>query len=93
MNILKKWIFSDDYDIAIKELKNYQEKLLHCKEEPIWEKKCLTVEEAAAYSGIGRSKLRQLANKSGCTFAIRMGYTIYIVREQLDKYIEKQFRI
>ena len=31
------------------------------KEVPIWEKSNLTLEEAAAYSGIGISKLRELA--------------------------------
>lgn len=29
-------------------------------DKPIWEKKCLSIEEAAAYSGIGITKLRQL---------------------------------
>ena len=27
---------------------------------PIWEKACLTIEEAAEYTGIGRTKLRAL---------------------------------
>lgn len=30
-------------------------------DKPIWEKKCLSIEEAAAYSGIGITKLRQLS--------------------------------
>lgn len=33
------------------------------KEVPIWEKSNLTLEEAAAYSGIGINKLRDLTNR------------------------------
>ena len=32
------------------------------KEVPIWQKSNLTLEEAAAYSGIGMGKLRELTN-------------------------------
>lgn len=32
------------------------------KEIPIWEKANLTLEEAAAYSGIGTGKLREITN-------------------------------
>lgn len=32
------------------------------KEVPIWEKSNLTLEEAAAYSGIGINKLREISN-------------------------------
>lgn len=60
---------------------------------PIWKKSNLTVEEAAAYSGIVRTKLRELSNQAGCSFAIWIGNKIHIVRERLDKYIDKQFRI
>ena len=33
---------------------------------PIWERSTLTVEEAAAYSGIGRNKLRSITDKEDC---------------------------
>ena len=75
------------------EVRTYQEKLISNAEEPIWERKWLTIEEAAAYSGIGRTKLRELSNQAGCPFAIWIGNKIHIVRERLDKYIDKQFRI
>ena len=94
MSILKNLTNSNDDEWLIAEIKAYQEKLFSNKEEePIWEKKWLTIEEAAAYSGIGRTKLRELSNKAGCPFAIWMGNKIHIVRERFDKYIEKQFRI
>ena len=40
-------------------------------EVPIWEKSNLTLEEAAAYSGIGINKLRQLTNDEDCEFVVR----------------------
>ena len=43
-------------------------------DKPIWEKKCLSIEEAAAYSGIGIIKLRQLC-VSGQTKIFRLRRT------------------
>ena len=39
-------------------------------EVPIWEKANLTLEEAAAYSGIGINKLRDLSNNDNCKFVL-----------------------
>ena len=39
-------------------------------EVPIWEKTNLTVEEAAAYSGIGRNKIRELSDDDRCPFVL-----------------------
>ena len=36
------------------------------KDVPIWEKSNLTLEEAAAYSGIGINKLRKLSDDESC---------------------------
>lgn len=63
------------------------------KEIPIWEKKWLTLEEAAAYSGIGRNKIRELSQQKNCPFAIWLGGKLYIIREKLDDFTDKQFRI
>ena len=62
-------------------------------EVPIWEKKCLTLEEAAAYSGIGRNKIRELSQQKNCPFAILLGGKLYIIREKLDDFTDKQFKI
>lgn len=43
------------------------------KEIPFWEKSNLTLEEAAAYSGIGVNKLRELTNEEGCEFVLWVG--------------------
>lgn len=72
----------------------YKKMILSRTEEiPIWERKWLTVEEAAAYSGIGRTKLRELANQKGCPFVIWMNNKIHIIRDKFDKYIEAQYRV
>lgn len=40
------------------------------KEVPVWEKSNLTLEEAAAYSGIGIHKLREFSDKEDCEFVL-----------------------
>ena len=40
------------------------------KEVPIWEKSNLTLEEAAAYSGVGINKLRSLSDHEHCQFVL-----------------------
>ena len=63
------------------------------KEVPIWEKSNLTLEEAAAYSGIGINKLRQLTDKEDCEFVLWVGTKRLIKRKMLDEYIEKAYSI
>ena len=63
------------------------------KEIPIWEKSNLTLEEAAAYSGIGINKLRKLTNDDQCEFVLWVGTKRLIKRKKLDQYLEKHFSI
>jgi excisionase family DNA binding protein len=58
-------------------------------EVPIWEKSNLTLEEAAAYSGIGINKRREITNERGCNFVLFIGTKRLIKRRLLDAYIEK----
>ena len=58
-------------------------------EVPIWEKSNLTLEEAAAYSGIGINKLREITNEQGCNFVLFVGTKRLIKRRLLDAYLEK----
>ena len=60
-------------------------------EVPIWEKSNLTLEEAAAYSGIGINKLRQLTNDEDCEFILWLGTKRLIKRRKFDEYIEKLY--
>lgn len=63
------------------------------KEVPIWEKSNLTLEEAAAYSGIGINKLRKLTDGERCDFVLWIGTKRLIKRRKLDEYIEKMYSI
>ncbi len=63
------------------------------KEVPIWEKSNLTLEEAAAYSGIGINKLRKLTNDEKCDFVLWVGTKRLIKRKKLDEYLERHFSI
>ena len=60
-------------------------------EVPIWEKSNLTLEEAAAYSGIGINKLRQLTDDEDCEFVLWLGTKQLIKRRKFDEYIEKLY--
>lgn len=53
------------------------------KEIPFWEKSNLTLEEAAAYSGIGVNKLRELTNEEGCEFVLWVGSKRLIKKQNL----------
>ena len=40
---------------------------------PFWTRTILTVEEAAAYTGIGRAKIRQIISQGNCPFPVNNG--------------------
>lgn len=63
------------------------------KETPVWEKPLLTIDEANAYSGIGRNKLLELTERKGCKFVVRNGRTRIIKREKLDEFIDQAYSI
>ena len=60
---------------------------------PIWEKSNLTLEEAAAYSGIGINKLREITNEDKCKFVLWVGNKRLIKRRLFDCYIEQAYSI
>ena len=63
------------------------------KKVPIWEKSNLSLEEAAAYSGIGINKLRELTNEKNCCFVLWVGNKRLIKRRLFDRYIEQEYSI
>lgn len=63
------------------------------KNVPIWEKTNLTLEETAAYSGIGINKIRDLSDEDNCKFVLWVGKKRLIKRKLFDDYIERQFSI
>lgn len=63
------------------------------KEIPIWQKSCLTLEEAAAYSGVGINRIRKLTNDDRCDFVLWVGGKRLIKRKKFDEYLEKAYSI
>jgi len=58
-------------------------------EVPVWEKAALTLEEAAAYSGIGINKLRDITNERNCDFVLWVGNKRLLKRKGLDRFLER----
>ena len=59
-----------------------------CKNKPY-----LTIDEATAYTGIGREKLREMTRFADCPFVLWVGKRRMIKRELFDEYIEKMYEI
>lgn len=60
---------------------------------PLWEKANLTVYEAAAYSGIGADKLRELSDREDCEFVLWNGTKRLIKRKKLDDFLERAYPV
>lgn len=60
---------------------------------PLWCKSNLTIEEAAAYSGIGVSKLYDMTADENCPFVLWVGSRRLVKRQVFDDYIAKMFSI
>lgn len=54
---------------------------------PIWQKSHLTTEEAAAYTGIGRDKLREIGDKNS-ELVLWVGRKRLFHKNRLDKFLE-----
>ena len=60
---------------------------------PLWQRMTLTLEEATAYSGIGRDKLIEISDDPDCDFILWVGKKRLIKREKLDRFIDSAFSI
>jgi len=60
---------------------------------PIWERVTISIEEAAAYSGIGRDKLRALTEEEDCDYVIWVGKRRMIKRVKFEKYLNNSYSI
>jgi DNA binding domain, excisionase family len=60
---------------------------------PIWEKSNLTIDEAAAYTGIGTKKLREISEDEDCEFVLWIGARRLLKKKKLDEYIEGMYSI
>lgn len=58
------------------------------KEVPIWEKLNLTIEEAAAYSGVGINKIREMMKEKDCDFVLKVGIKKNLIkRSKFEHYL------
>ena len=57
---------------------------------PIWEKLYLTLDEAAAYTGIGINRLREITNAPDCDYVLFVGTKRLICRKRLEAHLEKR---
>ena len=62
-------------------------------EVPICEKITITLEEAAAYTGIGREALRELTLDPNCPFVLWIGRRRVLKRKAFEKYIGETYSI
>lgn len=76
-----------------KEMNGSKANTVFLKEVPIWEKAYLTLEEAAAYYGIGINKLRELTNPENCDFVLWCGTKRLIKRKKLEEYLDRAYSI
>lgn len=61
---------------------NFQNKI------PIWEKFCLSIEEAAEYFGIGENRIRQLVeNNKYADYILQIGNRTKIKRTVFENYV------
>ena len=60
---------------------------------PIWEKSNLTVEEAAAYSGIGQKRIRERARRGDADFVLYCERKLLIKRTKFDEYVDREILI
>lgn len=61
---------------------------------PIWQKAALTVEEAAAYSNIGVTKLYEITNNPVCSFVLHVGSRKRLIkRKEFEKYLSQSIEI
>ncbi|MCI9538504.1 MAG: hypothetical protein HFG35_09590 [Eubacterium sp.] len=63
------------------------------KEVPIWEKACMTIEEAAAYSSIGINKIDELAKMPRCPFVLYVGRKKLIKRREFERFISENIEL
>ena len=63
------------------------------KEVPIWERSNLTLEEAAAYFGIGINRLREMTYDENCKFVLWIGNKRMIKRKALEKFLDESYSI
>lgn len=60
---------------------------------PLWERVTLTLEEAAAYTGIGVNKLREMSDQKNCDYVMWVGNRRMLKRKKLEEYLINQYSV
>ena len=60
---------------------------------PLCEKWLLSIEEAAAYFGVGQNRLAKLALQDGCKFIVFVGNKKLIKRKKFEEFLDEQYAI
>lgn len=60
---------------------------------PIAQKRLLTLEEAAEYTGLGINKLRDMSNDEHCDFVLWNGARRMLKRTKLEAYLDTAYSI
>ena len=60
---------------------------------PVWERMLLTIQEAAAYTGIGINRLREISDRKDCDFVLWVGNRRLFKRKKLEEYLENMFSL
>lgn len=58
---------------------------------PLWHRSTLSLDEATAYTGIGRDKLIELADKPDCDFIIWTGRKRLFKRKKLEEFVDRAY--
>lgn len=53
----------------------------------------ISIEETAAYTGIGRDTIYKLIKQDDCNFTLRVGKRTMIKRKRFEEYLEKLYSI
>lgn len=62
-------------------------------EVPLWHRQNLSIEETAAYTGIGRNTIYKLIEQDDCDFTLHVGRRTMIKRKRFEAYIDKLYSI
>lgn len=60
---------------------------------PVWQRSLLTLQEAAAYTGIGINKLRVMSDSDSCEYIIWVGNRRMFKRIKLDEYLTDAYSV
>ncbi len=60
---------------------------------PVWERTLLTLEEAAAFTGIGINKLRTMSDDPSCEYVVWVGNRRMLKRKKLEDFLDKAYSV